>query len=46
MRDSSSHGHTQEVYKNAFERFRVSLEYLLVTFQFGIALSSFLVRPP
>lgn len=42
--DGSSHGHTQEVYKNAFERFRVSLEYLLVAFQFGIALSSFFVR--
>lgn len=42
--DGSPHGHIQEVYKNACERFRVSLEYLLVALQLGISLSAFFVR--
>mmetsp|Transcript_7000 Transcript_7000/g.8876 ORF Transcript_7000/g.8876 Transcript_7000/m.8876 type:complete len:1644 (+) Transcript_7000:14-4945(+) len=42
--DGSPHGHIQEVYKNALERYRVSLEYLLVALQFGVALSSFFVK--
>ncbi|KAK6465385.1 hypothetical protein DFJ63DRAFT_310481 [Scheffersomyces coipomensis] len=42
--DGTPHGHIKEVYKDAFERLRVSIEYLLLIIQLGLTLSLFFVQ--
>lgn len=42
--DGTPHGSIHEVYKSGGERFRVSLEFLLVLFQLGLSISLFLVK--